>query len=221
MLSTMSGEGAVRAAYDAVAAAYDEQLRDELDGKPLDRALLTSFVELVGPGRIADVGCGPGHITRFLARHHDDVLGVDLSHGMVAVAQRAAPGIPFVVASMLDLPVENAAWAGVVALYSIIHFTDDDRRRAMCELGRVVRPNGRLLVSFHVDCPDFAAGDVNHLTTWFGEQVTLDGYFLPPERVRGDIEAGGFAITAELLREGDPTVEYPSRRCYLLGRRTA
>jgi hypothetical protein len=47
-----------QAANDAVARAYDRQFGGELDGKPLDRALLTGLVELVGAGTIADVGCG-------------------------------------------------------------------------------------------------------------------------------------------------------------------
>jgi hypothetical protein len=57
----------VQAAYDAVARAYHDQLGDELAGKPLDRAVLQAFTELAGEGAIADVGCGPGHVTRFLA----------------------------------------------------------------------------------------------------------------------------------------------------------
>jgi ubiquinone/menaquinone biosynthesis C-methylase UbiE len=57
----------VQAAYDAVAREYDRQLSNELDVKPLDRALLMALMELVGTGTIADVGCGPGHVTRFLA----------------------------------------------------------------------------------------------------------------------------------------------------------
>src|SRR3712207_2760649 len=91
----------VRAAYDAVAGAYDAELRDELDAKPLDRALLTALTELAGPGPIADVGCGPGHVTRFLAAWHAEVLGIDLSPGMIAVARDRSPGLAFAVGSML------------------------------------------------------------------------------------------------------------------------
>jgi trans-aconitate methyltransferase len=77
----------VRAGYDAVAETYGEQFADELDFKPLERGLLHAFCELAPPGAIADIGCGPGHITRFLAERRDDVLGVDLSPAMVAVAR--------------------------------------------------------------------------------------------------------------------------------------
>lgn len=51
---------AVRAAYDAVAVRYAEMLRHELDGKPVDRAVLSLFVDLVGAGSlVADLGCVP------------------------------------------------------------------------------------------------------------------------------------------------------------------
>ena len=111
----------VRGAYDAVARAYDARFAHELDGKPLERALLAAFVELAGSGVIADVGCGPGHITRFLADHGADVLGIDLAPAMIDIARQHAPALPFIVGSMLELPVADAAWAGAVALYSIIH----------------------------------------------------------------------------------------------------
>lgn len=47
---------------------------------------------------------------------------------------------------------------------------------AFGEFARVVRGGGWLLVAFHVDSPEFAAGQVSRLTTWFGERVEIDGY---------------------------------------------
>src|SRR5215207_2083897 len=116
----------VRATYDAVARAYDTQLGDELDGKPLDRALLEALVELAGAGVIADVGCGPGHVTRFLAARHPDVVGIDLSPRMIDIAREHAPALAFTVGSMTRLPAADEAWSGAVALYSIIHLTADE-----------------------------------------------------------------------------------------------
>ena len=57
---------ATRAAYNTVAADYAELLRNELDAKPFDRAMLGTFAELVdvsGSGTVADIGCGPRRIT--------------------------------------------------------------------------------------------------------------------------------------------------------------
>jgi SAM-dependent methyltransferase len=209
----------VSAAYSAIARAYHDQLGNELAGKPLDRALLEALTELARAGTIADVGCGPGHVTRFLAARHPRVIGIDISPGMIGVAREHAPALAFAVGSMLQLPAADDAWSGVVALYSIIHLTAADRLRAWREFARTVRPGGWLLAAFHIDSPDFAAGEVNHLTTWFGEDVELDGYFLEPADVTADVEAAGFTVTATVVRSPCPGIEYPSRRCYLLAQR--
>lgn len=137
----------VRAAYDAVARAYASQLGDELDGKPMDRALLEGFVEFAGQGLIAGVGCGPAHVTSYLAGRHADVIGIDISLGMIATARKRGPDLAFAVGSMLQLPAGRGAWAGAVAMFSIIHLTAEERVTAYREFARVVRPGGWLMVA--------------------------------------------------------------------------
>ncbi len=209
----------VRTTYDRVSGAYDEQLRDELSAKPLDRALLDALIEMVGDGTIADVGCGPGHVTRYLAHRHPDVVGIDLSPAMIDTARGHGPDISFIVGSMLDLPAAADEWAGAIALYSIIHLTPGQRLRAFGELARCVRTGGWLLVAFHLDSAEHAVGESHHLTTWFDQPVDIDAHFLDPDRVSRDIERSGFAVTATLVREPVPGAEYPSRRCSLLAQR--
>ena len=209
----------VRAAYDAIARAYDAQFAGELTGTFLDRALLTALAELAGPGTLADVGCGPGHVSRYLAARHAGVIGIDLSPGMIAVARERAPALPFTVGSMLQLPVADGAWAGAIALYSIIHLTAGERAAACREFARAVRDGGWVLISFHIDSPEFASGDVNQITEWFGEPVHLEGFFLAPDQVVHDLEAAGFAVVSTVIRQPLPGIEYPSRRCYLLAQR--
>jgi ubiquinone/menaquinone biosynthesis C-methylase UbiE len=208
----------VEAAYDAVAEAYSAAFEGELAGKPLDRALLRAFAELVGAGTICDVGCGPGHITRFLSEQCSDVMGLDLSSAMVAIAREKAPGLTFEVGTMLSLPVADAAWAGVVSLYSIIHLTPAERAAAWREFARVIRPNGWLLLAFHVDSADFPTGSVNHLRSWFGQAVQLDGYFLDSDELAAEVSAAGFTVKARLERQPSAD-EYPSRRAYFLAQR--
>lgn len=73
--------GTARASYDAVADDYAEWQRHELESKPLDRALLAGFSELVqadGAGSVADIGCGTGRVTAHLHGLGLPVFGVDL-----------------------------------------------------------------------------------------------------------------------------------------------
>jgi SAM-dependent methyltransferase len=212
-------ENRVRAGYDAVAATYAEQFGDELEHKPLERGLLGAFCALAPSGLIADIGCGPGHITRFLAARRENVVGLDLSPQMIAVARQHGPELSFAAASMLKLPCDDGAFAGVVAMYSIIHLDPVQRGAAFGEFARTLRPDGLLLVSFHVDGPGLGPGDVNHVSTFLGHSVDMDGYFLDPAVVTRDLLANGFRIEARLDREPIADIEFPSRRCYLLARR--
>ena len=116
-----------RASYDAVAEAYAERFGDELNARPLDRALLAGFAELVraaGAGPVADVGCGTGRVTAHLSSLGLQAFGIDLSPGMIATARRSHPGLRFEVGSMLALDLPDGALGGLLAWYSTIHVPD-------------------------------------------------------------------------------------------------
>jgi len=163
------------------------------------------------PPVIADIGCGPGHITAHLAGLGARAFGVDLSPGMVTEAKRRHPHLAFVAGSLLALPVRTGAVEAVVCAYTIIHLDRDERRRAFAELARVIRPGGWLLLSFHV------GAEVRHLDTWWDLDVDLDFRFLDPDEVVADLDR--FTVMARTEREPWPGVEVATRRCYLLARR--
>jgi SAM-dependent methyltransferase len=208
----------VRSTYDAVAARYADAFANELDERPIERGLLDEVVR-ASRGPIADVGCGPGHITRFLADRGADVFGLDLSPKMIEVAKTRSPAIDFRVGSVLAIDAKDETWGGAVALYSIIHLAGEERALACRELARVLRPGAPLLVSFHVSSADHPMGSSIHLETWFDMPVDLTGYFLDPEAVLAEVRGAGFELRARLDREPLSENEYPSRRCYLLLRR--
>jgi len=69
----------IRESDDSAAEAFAEHVSDELSRKPLDRHLLNRFAEeLRGTGRVVDVGCGPGHVARYLAAQGVEMQGLDL-----------------------------------------------------------------------------------------------------------------------------------------------
>ncbi|MDQ2811420.1 MAG: methyltransferase domain-containing protein [Actinomycetota bacterium] len=220
MTSSPGRLAATRASYDAVAAGYADALSDELGCKPLDRALLTAFAEQVrqigpgpGQGRVWDVGCGPGHVTAFLAGLGLNVSGVDLSGAMVAQARQRHPGLQFSVASMTDLPARDGSWYGLVSFYSLIHMIDDgDLRAALGQFRRVLADSGLLLLAVH------AGTEVRHLTDWFGADVDVSFRFFDPPWLRAELEKAGFAVEALTLREPYPQAEVPTPRAYYLAR---
>jgi SAM-dependent methyltransferase len=217
----------VRASYDRVAQRYATEIGGELAGKPLDRALLRSVTELVadvtestGSGVIADLGCGPGHVAAYLNSLGASALGIDISAEMVEIGRQRHPDVPFRVGSMLSLPLTDGELGGAVALYSILHLLPEHRPAAYAEMARTIRTGGWLLVAFHVSLTGHEPGGIMHVDEWWGEQVDLDFYYLDPADVAGGLTAAGFTVMARTDREPWPGVELPSRRSYLLCRRS-
>lgn len=73
-----------RTSYDTVAVSYADHLREALAEAPYLRAALALFADSVrasGGGPVADVGCGPGHVTAHLHGLGADAFGIDLSPG--------------------------------------------------------------------------------------------------------------------------------------------
>jgi len=76
--------------YNQVADNYAAERSDELSNKHLDRLLLKEFARVnKDKGLCADFGCGPGQATKFLYDHGlKNIIGVDLSSGMIETARR-------------------------------------------------------------------------------------------------------------------------------------
>ncbi|MFE3451174.1 class I SAM-dependent DNA methyltransferase [Nonomuraea sp. NPDC059194] len=202
-----------RAAYDAIAADYAERNHDELANKPLDRALLAAFAELV-QGPVADLGCGHGHVTARLHALGLSVFGVDLSPRMVALARQAHPGLRFEQGSMTALDLPEGAPGGIVALHSIIHLPQERLPEVFAEFYRVLAPGGHVLLSFQV-------GDERvRRTEAFGHAISLDHYLRPPDRVAEFLSRAGFVEVARLVRERDEKNER-IQPAFLLARKPA
>ncbi|MGA8112100.1 MAG: class I SAM-dependent methyltransferase [Actinocatenispora sp.] len=140
-----------RTAYDGVVELYASMFADRLESQPFARAMIGTFAELVrgtGNPRVADVGCGPGHVTAMLHDLGLDVFGLDLSPAMVDHARQAHPELRFDEARMEALPVEDRTLGGVLARYSMIHTPPGEVPALLTEQARVLAPGGLLLVSF-------------------------------------------------------------------------
>jgi len=200
--------------YDRIARSYARELGDELTRKPLDRALLGYLADVAkGRGTIGDLGCGPGHVTGFLAELGADVVGVDVSAEMVRLASTAHPGLRFVVGDLRSLPFADGSLAAAIAFYSLIHFADDDLRVACCEIARVLAAGGEALIAYH-------RGDrVVHPGEMWGVRVDLGFRFLPDRTVAAALKEAGLQIRAKIHREPYAGAEHPSRRTYLIAAR--
>ncbi|WP_327317139.1 class I SAM-dependent methyltransferase [Streptomyces sp. NBC_01235] len=191
---------ATRTFYDTVAEDYAERFRDALTTMPLERAVLTAYAELVGAGgRVADLGCGPGRTTGFLASLGLDVSGLDLSESMLAIARRENPGIRFEQGSMLKLDGHaDGSLDGVVSFYSSIHTPVGELPALFAEFHRVLTPGGHLLLGFQV------GDEPRHHDRPWGHPVALDFERRRPEQMAELLTSAGFTMWSSTVRQAEP-----------------
>jgi SAM-dependent methyltransferase len=200
--------------YDRIADEYVLRIFEELQHKPLDRQLLDRFAASVRDvGLVCDMGCGPGHVARYLHERGVQVCGVDLSAEMVDRARRLIPAVEFQQGDMMALDIPDETWVGIVAFYSLIHIPRTDMLHALDELRRVLRPGGVLLLSFHI------GDDTLHLDDLWGQKVCVDFFFFRSAEMAGYLTSAGFEIEEIIEREPYPDVEHQSRRSYIFARR--
>jgi SAM-dependent methyltransferase len=190
-----------RAAYDDIADLYADLFREGVAGQPVDRALLTAFAELVrkaDAGPVADLGCGPGHVTAQLRALGPTVFGIDLSPAMIARARQAYPDVRFDEGSMTALDLADGVLGGVLAWYSFIHTPPEALPQVFAEFDRVTAPGGHLLLGFFEADEEVEA---------FDHKVSL-AYRWPIDRLAEMVSRAGFAEVARLTREPEESERF-------------
>jgi SAM-dependent methyltransferase len=186
----------LRTSYDAVADTYAARFADELTRKPFDRELLVQFAADCPPGLVLDVGCGPGHVGRFLVDRGRDVTGIDLSPAMIEQARRLNPRMTFEVGDMRNLAAyEEGSVAGIVAFYSLIHIARDDVPRVLDELKRVLAPGGKLLLAVNGGQGGIRSDE------FLGRPVSFEATLFERAELASIVEAAGFGVYEARQRE--------------------
>ena len=126
---------------------------EEIARGPGFQDLRDRIIELAAPqaGEVAvDVGSGTGLLSLTLAEHVEQVWAIDISSSMAEylrtkAASAGLDNIQAAVASAVSLPLVDESVDLVVSNYCFHHVDADDKRRALREVMRVLRPGGRLV----------------------------------------------------------------------------
>lgn len=98
--------------------------------------------------RVLDIACGVGYGTHYLAETAAEVIGVDLDPEAIRLAlahYASRPNVSFLRGDALQVPLENASFDVICSFETIEHVPDAER--FLCEIKRLLKPNGVFLVS--------------------------------------------------------------------------
>jgi ubiquinone/menaquinone biosynthesis C-methylase UbiE len=137
------------ASYDYEAAEHVMGGYSGADGRrdyaamKVERAM-SALAGLAPGSKVLEVGCGAGGTTRAMVAARPDLAihACDLSRTAIRTAQAMGGSIPYVVASVNDLPYEDGSFDAVVFYDVLEHIPDASR--SLDEISRVLRPGGLL-----------------------------------------------------------------------------
>jgi demethylmenaquinone methyltransferase / 2-methoxy-6-polyprenyl-1,4-benzoquinol methylase len=205
---------AVAAMFDRVAPDYERVNRVISMG--LDRrwrARTVAALELRQPSQVLDLACGTGDLARDLEDRGHDVVGIDLSAGMLRAAHTSARLLRGDAAA---LPFATRSFDAVVCGFALRNFVG--LGEVFREVVRVLRPGGRF-AALDAAVPEHLVLRVGN-AMWFrgavpvlGRLLSRDadayrylprstGYLPPPAELVGVLGDSGFARADRVTMTG-------------------
>lgn len=141
-LTTIEKKKGVIADYDDIAKEYAEEFfYDTSDNKYID-----AFLQSLDGIKILDVGCGNGKDCKYISEKGFEVIGIDLSVGMLAIAKEKVPNGKFEVMDIADITYPENSYDGIISNCSLFHIPSEELPKTLESFARVLKPNGKLLL---------------------------------------------------------------------------
>lgn len=204
-----------RDAYERLAGVWSQTTDDGPFNGALERPALRRLIPMPLTGRVVlDAGCGSGAQCEWLLAAGADVIGVDLSPGMIAEAQRRCGGLGrFLVADLAEpLPLEPESLDGVASSLAL-HYVKD-LAVPLGSFAAALRPGGWLVVSLdHPFAPRLSSQRGGYFDTelvsdtWAKADIVVTQQFWrrPLSSTVGAFADAGFVL--ERVAEPQPSAE--------------
>ncbi|WP_198415821.1 class I SAM-dependent methyltransferase [Cryobacterium glaciale] len=215
--------------YDSFAEAYSADNETNLVNGHYERPAMLALAGDVHGRQILDAGCGSGPLAMALRTRGATVTGFDSSAAMVELArQRLGEEAELHVADLgQPLPFADGAFDDVVASL-VLHYLQD-WTGPLVELRRVLRPDGRLILSVHhplifklmnPEADYFALTEWSDAYTFSGQPAVLSYWHRPLHAMTDAFTAAGFRVA--VVSEPPVSAETPRELLppHLKGRRS-
>ena len=191
------------AAFDAIGEGYDDVFPHKSG-----QIIATQWViDRLAPGaRVLDLGCGTGVPTAgMLAETGLEVVGVDVSTEMLALARRNVPTGRFVAMDLMELDGSLGEFDGVCAFFSLLMLRKEDIPRVLRRTKALLRPGAVVAIGM-------VEGDFDYAPLPFlGQEVSVTAY--PRADLEAVIRGEGLHVLEVDVEEFEPaSAEVPAER---------
>ncbi len=117
---------------------------------------LTSIIEILKEKKVIntlDAGCGTGRHAKYLAQEGFKSYGIDISSIAIKKAKETSQGlnIDYIVGELINLPYQDNSMDFIIANQSLQYASDEDVKKSICELDRVLKPSKPILIRVSSD----------------------------------------------------------------------
>ncbi len=185
----------VRTIYDRFAETYEKN-RALFD---MSDVIADFTVRLnVRPGLLLDLGCGAGEpFPAYFVGEGWQVVGVDFSERMLALAHRYHPEIKTVFADIRDVDFTQARFDAVTAIYCLFHIEREKHSELFGKIHRWLKPGGKSLFTYATK--EYTGADVfSGYKEFMGEQLFYS--HMSPDDLFATLESTGFNVEASQYR---------------------
>lgn len=191
------------AAFDAIGERYDDVFPHKSG-----QIIATQWViDRLAPGaRVLDLGCGTGVPTAgMLAETGLEVVGVDVSTEMLALARRNVPTGRFVAMDLMELDGSLGEFDGVCAFFSLLMLRKEDIPRVLRRTKALLRPGAVVAIGM-------VEGDFDYAPLSFlGQEVAVTAF--PRVDLESVIRAEGLHVLEVDVEEFEPaSADVPAER---------
>ncbi|XRP97184.1 class I SAM-dependent methyltransferase [Methanocaldococcus sp. 16A] len=139
----------IKSRWDHHAKNYDDIPAHGINSEKDKKVIKNALQNILGKGKkVLDVGCGTGFLSLILAELGHEVIGVDISEGMISKAKKKAKekgyDILFMIADAENLPFENNSFDAVVERH--ILWTLPNPEKAISGWSKLLKNGGKLIL---------------------------------------------------------------------------
>ena len=170
--------------YDRTAAEYTANVAGMHHQSEFNR-----FCNFISKHSIVlDLGCGSGRDAKIFSEKGYDVVGADLSGGMIEHAKHYAPQADFTQMDMRQLGFADETFDGVWCVASMLHLPKKDMPHALCEANRVLNYCGVFYIAVKQGFGEGLEADAR-----YGEGINKFFSYYQPEELEAMLSIAGFS----------------------------
>jgi SAM-dependent methyltransferase len=155
------------------------------------------FIKLVGQGaRVLDIGCGSGVKSKYLKEHGLEVVGIDLSSGMIDIAKRELPDIEFHALDLKEAWRLEGLFDGLFMQAVLLHVPKAEAAERIATLAQKLRPGGLFYIAVKAKREGGVDEEIKTENDYGYEYQRFFSYYTPQE-IKSFFTNLGFEIIFE------------------------